>query len=685
MGIGIYGGAHNQTVGGAGVGNVISGNGGVGVDLANAGTTSNVIKGNLIGLNAAGTAAVPNGGGGIRLDGGTANNTIGGAAAADRNFISGNSGPGVGLYNPGTSANLVQGNTIGVDQAGAGAVANQFFGVLIQESAGGNTLRSNLISGNNLGGVMIRHAGTDNNILDINRIGLNGAGSGVIPNQGHGVTIDEGAQSNKVGANSGYNVISGNAGDGVRITGANTHGNTVAFNAIGPNQAGSATLGNQGNGIAILAGASVNVIGGNIQLLPINFVVGNGGYGVLIEGSGTLSNGIFGSFIGAGTTAAGGFGNALGGVTVRNGSSDNLIGDNGPLGNLISGNNGPGVTIEGAFANQVQGNIIGLAASGTAALSNNGAGVLLKGGAGLNLVGGPTAAERNTISGNLLQGVDCSGTTSTTNTLQGNYIGLNTAGTTAIGNQADGVRITDGAAGAILGNVISGNVGNGIRLESTFRVEVAANRIGLAAAAESQLGNQLNGIQAHWVGTHTIGGTPADANVIAFNGQDGVHIFGTGVVRGQNSIRRVLVRCNSIFSNGALGINLGEDGVTPNDTNDVDVGPNELQNYPVITAFTGGAQPVVEGYLNSIPSKSYTLDFYGVPALESSGYGEGRIWLGSKFVTTDAAGYVHFNFTLTTPVNNAWNVTATATNDVNSTSEFSRGRANDAQDWLGYE
>src|SRR5262245_33199170 len=82
----------------------------------------------------------------------------------------------------------------------------------------------------------------------------------------------------------------------------------------------------------------------------------------------------------------------------------------------------------------------------------------------------------------------------------------------------------------------------------------------------------------------TIGGTTAVAgNVISFNGQSGMRVF--GLVGSPLNINN-RIGSNSIFANGGLGINLGNDGVTPNDPGDADVGPNNLQNFPVIAAVS---------------------------------------------------------------------------------------------------
>ena len=136
-----------------------------------------------------------------------------------------------------------------------------------------------------------------------------------------------------------------------------------------------------------------------------------------------------------------------------------------------------------------------------------------------------------------------------------------------------------------------------------------------------------------------IGGNTQLANTIAYNAAAGIALHGEDTTG--NSIR-----ANSIFANGALGIDLGIDGVTANDAADPDLGPNKLQNYPVIDAVVVGASTRVVGSLNSIPNTEFTLDFYANSVADPSGYGEGERWLGSTLVTTDAGGDATFDVLL---------------------------------------
>ena len=134
---------------------------------------------------------------------------------------------------------------------------------------------------------------------------------------------------------------------------------------------------------------------------------------------------------------------------------------------------------------------------------------------------------------------------------------------------------------------------------------------------------------------------------------------------------------NSIFSNNQLGINLegGSQngfGVTANDSGDADNGPNQLQNYPVLTS--ANSQTVIQGSLNSVANRAYRIDFYSSAAADPSGFGEGQTWIGSVNVTTNTSGNATFNQDFPGSLTPGSVVTATATGTgtgASGTSEFS--------------
>jgi hypothetical protein len=105
-------------------------------------------------------------------------------------------------------------------------------------------------------------------------------------------------------------------------------------------------------------------------------------------------------------------------------------------------------------------------------------------------------------------------------------------------------------------NVISGNTGFGVSIlgAGSGGNQVAGNYIGTNAAGTGGVPNQGRGVQVE-ASNNAIGGTADGAgNLIAFNTRSGVAIV-SGV---SNAVFR-----NAIFGNGGLGIDLIDDGVTP--------------------------------------------------------------------------------------------------------------------------
>src|SRR5205807_2610290 len=137
-----------------------------------------------------GTAKIPNRLG-VIIDG-ASNNIIGGTAPAARNVISGNTEIGVGILNTGTTNNVVQGNFIGTDVNGTSALDNGN-GVEVRSGAQNNTIggtatgAGNVISGNSGSGIAVT-GGSGTSILG-NFIGLNAAGTQGIANGLTGVDI----------------------------------------------------------------------------------------------------------------------------------------------------------------------------------------------------------------------------------------------------------------------------------------------------------------------------------------------------------------------------------------------------------------------------------------------------------------------------------------------------------------
>jgi hypothetical protein len=133
---------------------------------------------------------------------------------------------------------------------------------------------------------------------------------------------------------------------------------------------------------------------------------------------------------------------------------------------------------------------------------------------------------------------------------------------------------------------------------------------------------------------------------------------------------------NSIFSNAGLGIDLEFDGdpncVEPNDNCDVDTGPNNLQNYPVLTsAISGGGSINIQGSLNSAPNTTFRVEFFDNVQCDTFANGEGQTFIGSANIPTAANCTATINVTLPVNVQAGHVITATATDPNNNTSEFS--------------
>ena len=218
---------HN-TIGGTGPGarNLISGNT-VGVVIQDSGTANNVVLGNYIGTDFSGTVSLPNEYG-VLVAAGATNNTIGGDTSEARNLISGNREAGVAIWDAGGgSGNRVLGSYIGTDVSGTTPLPNRW-GVAIASGATNNVIGAdpdagNLISGNEVAGVLVQDAGTSANQVRGNYIGTNA---------GYGVLIGLDATHNTIGIS---NTIVYNRQEGVCVDGSDTVGNTITRNVLRDN------------------------------------------------------------------------------------------------------------------------------------------------------------------------------------------------------------------------------------------------------------------------------------------------------------------------------------------------------------------------------------------------------------------------------------------------------------------
>jgi hypothetical protein len=344
----------------------------------------------------------------------------------------------------------------------------------------------------------------------------------------------------------------------------------------------------------------------------------------------------------------------------------------------------------------VTGNFIGILPDGETAKGNwIGVGHVTQ-------LGGVDPASRNIISGNTVgfSGELATGAGPAAATVQGNYLGTNASGTKAVPNIAAAIsldstvtthcetaqfdlsntRIGGSTAGA--GNLISGNPAaitlggfcslhglpvawtgvNGVRIEGNW-IGVSSADINAAPGGSSALPNGSS-ITIR-VGSNNI----ITRNKIKFNDSGVVVMSGTA-----NQISQ-----NAIYLNRGVGIDLGGDGVTANDTNDVDDGPNNFQNFPIITSasvtqadrFGIDWRSAASGTLQSTPNATFLIEVFASVFAGPLGNGEAEVGLGTVNVTTDANGNASFSVSQVWGFPGARAFSATATDSSGNTSEFS--------------
>ena len=369
------------------------------------------------------------------------------------------------------------------------------------------------------------------------------------------------------------------------------------------------------------------------------------------------------------------------GVGVVNEASNITIGGTTPSArNVISGNNFLGIDIaDDSFNVTVQGNFIGLDITGTKALGNGnglaGSNNVPSGGVAINThsfisaggtpvlappsnvaIGGAVAGSGNVISGNNGDGISIMGfdnadpngfnPTDLSNFVMGNLVGSDVTGANAVPNTQNGLYLLLDAeaigTGPAMNNAIGGSAGG------------AGNTFAF---------NTMNGVLIDGNSSKN----PVVGNNIQHNGGSGVRIVtGTG-----NTISR-----NSIFGNGALGIDLGASGPNANSScQTTATGANNSQNAPVLTAGSGatfvsatatdpsgntsefsnvvpaslsGNILTLTGNFNSLPSTTYTIEFFSSPSADPSGFGQGQTFVASTSVTTAS--------TCAVPINNPVNL-----------------------------
>jgi gliding motility-associated-like protein len=596
--------------------NVIAGATGSGIHMENW-CNNTKIKGNYIGTNAAGTAAYNattpslsfgNEACGIFIQSG-AGMVIGydgGVIANERNIISGNGGAKhnnwqqncdygfndynqFGIYGESVGTATIKGNYIGTDVTGNASGTNNVFG----NRAGG--IKMVTVSG-------VGSSNSQNNII--------GGGSTVNDRNvisGNGYLWK--ANDNTSTCNGGVANPSGMVGGpGILLQYAQTSANTISGNYVGLGADGLTALGNNMNGIEI-QGAASNTIGA--AGVP-NYICNNT-WGIFLQvdfgtpyvpaANNTIAgnvigltptNTVLGNGVRADNTDGGGIGMQMG----VNGTKIGTAVANG--GNVISGNR-LGISImtnsvtagaTASNANILYNNIIGLDPTGTIAKPNTTYGIsVTMGGIGTvfpfnNTIGGTGTNQPNIISGNQQSGILISNATAitagTANTIVGNNIGTNLAGTADLGNTLQGIEIVNVSKTTITSNLISGNDQNGISLTGAGTNTIQNNIIGSNATKTAPIPNTGNGIYlTGGSASNIIGGVNAsEPNTINNNGGNGV------VVDGATSIN------NSIHKN-SFSCNTGRGIVLSNSGNNSYAAPT-IAGTPTQITWTGPAGSTIE-------------------------------------------------------------------------------------------
>jgi len=467
-----------------------------------------------------------------------------------------------------------------------------------------------------------------------------GSVSGAGPNT-TGLYLDCDSSEAMVGdASQVRNVFSGNRTDGIFACGG---GHTIQLSRVGTNGDGTAVVPNFW-GIH-LDQARDAIIDGNI-------VSGNTtGIGI----SDSVEVTVQGNVIGVDTTGKGALPNDVG-VSVARGCSGTRIGGSG---------RGAGNTIVASFLGigasdvtgvTILGNFLGTDSSGIALLGPKMHIGIYVDTSSMVVIG--TAAAGNVLS-NAEKALWL--THATTCAVENNLVGTDVSATRRLGNDC-GIEIDEGTGHQIVGNVVSNNREFGISAAHARGIGIYRNIIGRSRDKTVAMGNGV-GISLDYETADTTIGDEARPNVISANG--------TGILLGPQAGNNNRFIANQIGENRDLGIDLFPTGPTPNDLRDPDLGPNLLQNFPVITSgATVSGRTVIKGTLNSIPNSSFTIHTYRSRAAHASGFGEGETFLGTATVTTDANGDASFEVnTALVPAGSS--ITATATGAW-GTSEFSR-------------
>lgn len=532
-------------------------------------------------------------------------------------------------------------NDRGVEVHGAGARIGGL-------SAG----QGNVISANNIAGIVTTTGSTDTsiqgNFIGTDPTGMSARGNGGGINHFFGAATWRDITHNLIAANS-YGIAL-EADDSIS---ASTDQIRIQRNRIGFNRDLSALLLNGTNttGIRLLPGSISNLLIGGVASTEGNEIAGSRD-GIVLQGVSNIR-------IRGNTIARSG----SRGIWVEASSNIAIGGTAGTEGNRIGGNASDGIRLLASSSGiTILGNLIQPLVITGGTFANGEHGIAIDGASNV-VIGDGTASGRNVIGGNLMRGIQGSGTNSAI-TINGNYIGTDATGNVAVTNGQSASAATRDAISfdssgtannlAILNNIIGGYTGALIELwtSTTNGVTIQGNSIGVGANGTSQIVSN-NSEDLIYIGGGTshsntlIGGSMAgQGNTIAFSSRSGIRMESTGsnlqmignTIRNNtrngiyltNSTRAAIIS-NQIFANGLLGIDLADNGVNTNDAGDGDGGANDHLNFPAITAVNvRGPNELAYNFALDVPSAAsgYRVEFFANTSADSSGFGEGERYLG---------------------------------------------------------
>ena len=539
---------------GAQVSNVISGNGGNGIGVY--GGTDNRIAMNNIGTDASGTVGLGNRQNGILLTRGAARNFIGGQVSAGNNptkgvfvrppqgnLISSNGANGV-LMTGGATHNLMSGNFVGTTASGNAALGNRQDGVAILKADNnaliGCTINDdpfvfyNVISGN--GGNGVRVTDSNNVTIHANFMGAGADNATVVPNGGDGLLVSGSSRNTHVGVVIPLgNVISGNNRNGIEVT--DRASGFVSFNTFAGIFAFAGAAPNREDGILVTS------TGGN-NLIRTCVISGNVGNGIEIGGNATGVQ-VTETTVGTNSRIDAPIPNGANGIVLSGHAHGNAIGGFQPSIEPevnVSGNHGYGIAVlDSAHDNNIFHSNIGTSALGTINLGNALGAIYLGPGTSATTIGGTFGPLQNTIANSI------GGPGVTIQSSNGNSVLLND-----IRNNARGGVVVVGGRNNAIGAT---NAGNTIVANGQDGVDLSGDVTGTRVLGNNIAGNTGNGVTLASAQYATIGGVAGDGNNIVSNGNYG--LFASGVCAGS------VVQGNTIVANTTGNVNLSNSkGVT---------------------------------------------------------------------------------------------------------------------------